>query len=452
MKQGSSWRPRAARPESGQTLVLFAIALVALLAGVGLVVDGGNAVAQQRRAQNAMDSVSEAGAVELSKDLAAQALNQTPLPITDLNVSIAVRNAASFNGMRPQDMDAYYTTITGRCILSGGGTAAPPCDQAAGAVAVGNGAIPTVSYDAANGGQQCPVPTGSDPKSVPALACGVAASGSLSFATYFAGVVGINQLGASARATAVAGAVTTFCAGNVPCNLLPLTIPATVTSCDGQNKYSYPGSGPYTVVDSPTAANEEIVPICGTGDGSVGWLAFQPEDSSCGGGKSDLECDITTPDNPPLTLPAWINTETGNTNSLPIDTAVNTYDGQVVYLPLFTCLADQQYTGGQQIPTSLACPASGYKLHKGSNLYYRIEYAAPFLLDHAYINGNPKISGAYACDGGNPPGNPGSPPSGGNGATGCLKGWFVPTLLGPGSTVGLGGGLPTTAFGVQLIR
>ena len=63
-----------------------------------------------------------------------------------------------------------------------------------------------------------------------------------------------------------------------------------------------------------------------------------------------------------------------------------------------------------------------------------------FYLDHAYINGsNPECNQA-----------PGAPPAGGNGGTGCLKGWFVQPLS--AGAVGSGPHTPGGAVSVQLIR
>ena len=55
-----SMRP-GRRREGGQILVIFVGGLIALFLGVAVVVDGGNAMAQQRDTQNAADSASEAG-------------------------------------------------------------------------------------------------------------------------------------------------------------------------------------------------------------------------------------------------------------------------------------------------------------------------------------------------------------------------------------------------------
>jgi len=54
------------RTERGQTLVVVALAMVALLGMSALIVDGGNAFAQQRGSQNGSDAASEAGATVLA--------------------------------------------------------------------------------------------------------------------------------------------------------------------------------------------------------------------------------------------------------------------------------------------------------------------------------------------------------------------------------------------------
>jgi hypothetical protein len=59
----STPKPRAHKPrESGQTIVLFALILVAVVAMVGLIIDGGAAAGQRRTQQNAADMAALAGA------------------------------------------------------------------------------------------------------------------------------------------------------------------------------------------------------------------------------------------------------------------------------------------------------------------------------------------------------------------------------------------------------
>jgi Flp pilus assembly protein TadG len=447
--------PSNRRGERGQILVLLVISIFALILGVGLVLDGGNAFAQQRATQNGTDAAANAGAVQLLKNVAAQTL--TSPPVTDAMVLGAVNAAATNNSLGAPT--AFYTTIAGQCILSGGSTANPPCTTAAGAVAVGSGSIPTVN--AVSGNPLCPLPYGI-PATTAAPACGVAVYGSRTFRTYFIGLgswigaSGINQLTASAAATAIAGSALTICSASDPCGFLPIAFPTTFSLCDGTNRQVTFGTGAWATRTSFTSGTEQIIPLCVTAPGSVGWLAVQPEDtgSGCNGAIPDLICDITTPDNPPLTLPVWINAQTGNTNAKNVEDAVNTHAGstigtyepgsdQAVVIPLYDCVEDNvgQLMGPPPIPPGAPLCPSPAQNSVGSKTYYHIVAIASFLLDHAYINGN------------NPECNqsPGLPFVGGNGATGCLKGW-VTQVSTPTAQIGTGFGNPTGVFGVQLIR
>ena len=66
---------------------------------------------------------------------------------------------------------------------------------------------------------------------------------------------------------------------------------------------------------------------------------------------------------------------------------------------------------------------------------YRVVAIAAMVLDHSYIQSN------------NPECNrtPGSPPAGGNGSNGCIKGWL--TQIVTTGTVGLPTGTPGTVWG-----
>ncbi len=72
-------RPRAAdRGQRGQIIVIAALAMIALIGGVSLILEGGNAYAHQRIAQNAADSVANAGATVLAKRLGGGTRRPTP--------------------------------------------------------------------------------------------------------------------------------------------------------------------------------------------------------------------------------------------------------------------------------------------------------------------------------------------------------------------------------------
>ena len=57
------------RAQRGQIIVVAALTMIALIGGVSLVLEGGNAYAHQRMAQNAADSVANAGATILAQRL-----------------------------------------------------------------------------------------------------------------------------------------------------------------------------------------------------------------------------------------------------------------------------------------------------------------------------------------------------------------------------------------------
>jgi Flp pilus assembly protein TadG len=455
--RGTARRRASGNSQAGQTLVIFAGGLVAMLAAVALVLDGGNAFAQQRITQNGVDAAANAGATALVNNLAVQ-VGGTLLPVNDSAVSAAVSTIATQNGIA--SAIAYYTTVAGNCILSSGTSAPQPCSTRPSAVKVGSGAIPTVVADA-SGNPQCPLPHytssgGVTPASTPAYACGVAVYGSKPFSTLVAGAIGISQFTASATATAVAGAQNSICPAGTPCGFLPIAFPMSMTQCSKTDKLDFGHWVAYNVIPAGTplsASNESIIQICGTDAGSVGFLAIQPED---GGGVADLGADIRTPDNPPLFLPLWIQTQTGNTNAVEDD--VNTYAGQVVgtyepgkdqlvTIPLYDCTTDVKVVGGQQNPATSPAQCSGLSAGDlntgtGNNLYYHIPSVAGFVLDHAYIQGN----NSTACNSA-----PGTTIGTGNGATACLKGWFV-SVSTPSTGVGSGYGSLATSFGVQLIK
>jgi hypothetical protein len=106
---------RVARQEAGQTLALMALVLVGLLAMVALVIDGGNAYAQQRMTQNGTDAAAEAGAVVLANRLVG-------LPVDDTMVWTAVDSIGNQNEVTITS--AEYTDATGVALGSvvGGGT------------------------------------------------------------------------------------------------------------------------------------------------------------------------------------------------------------------------------------------------------------------------------------------------------------------------------------------
>ena len=76
------------RSGSGQMIVLFAGALTVIILIVGLVIDGGNALAQRRGVQNGSDFAAMAGARIVAEWVGGDTNNGT-----DGNVGLAIQNA-----------------------------------------------------------------------------------------------------------------------------------------------------------------------------------------------------------------------------------------------------------------------------------------------------------------------------------------------------------------------
>src|SRR5438093_3781369 len=74
--------------ERGQALAIMAIAMAAVLAGTAMVIDGGNAMAQQRGTQNATDAAALAGSTVIAQKMGGATR-------TDSNVVSAMSTAFS---------------------------------------------------------------------------------------------------------------------------------------------------------------------------------------------------------------------------------------------------------------------------------------------------------------------------------------------------------------------
>lgn len=404
------------RNERGQVLVIVAVALVAIMAMVGLVVDGGFAWGKQRDTQNAADAAAEAGAVVMAQRLAGVVPAKT-----DLDVETAVLLAGSENGVDPPD--AWYTDIAGNLLDDTGAVVADRADAAK----VGDVGV------------------------IPPNAAGVEAIGSQSFPTFLVRVIGFDQLTVTAPATAVAGYVTDVCSAEAGCDVIPVTVPVSVLGCDGQNdpKPVSPPK-PWEPIMEPIT-----VPLCRNGPGNVGWLDWTPT----GGGTSELEQSIRFPDNDTMTIPDWFYiTATGNINSSQIEDALNeVWGGEIGLIPQFdgTC---NTAPGGPGLEN---CPAANVG-GTGSNQWYHLpQFAAfefcggtPNWCDGTYDDGRGgTTSGPSYAKGAYISGNDSATCDTGNGGTACLAGRFVNFMGGP-YTVGAGSGTtaPTSVIGVQLIR
>lgn len=375
---------RTPRDERGQVLVIVAMALVAIVAMVGLVIDGGRAWTIQRDTQNGSDAVAKAGTVVIQRMLAQVG---TPTP-NDFDVACAVEGSATANGVDLES--AEYVDAFG--------------DPLATPVMVG-----TCATDLGTA-----IPTGAQ---------GVRAVASQTFETLLMKVIGRDTLRTEANAIAVVGQLQTLTGG-----ALPITFPQTGFVCDSTNASftirEDDGDGtwePFEIIDEADAdaTNEAVVPLCSTAPGSVGFLDWGP---APGCPNQNLAESITNPCTRTIPIPAWVQTQTGNVNSL--EGELNALAGSILAIPIHdgTCQSDLPDSS----PPS-ACP-QGLWSGSGDNLYYHIPFWVGFLLDEAQVQG-----GDAEC--GQPPGSPQLNPPG-HGVS-CLKGWFVELIPGPGS-VGIG--------------
>ena len=398
---------RDRRRQPGQALVAMALAMLAVIAGMGLIIDAGNAWAQQRIAQAGNDAAAEAGAAVLNR---ADAGQPAPAGGWDQEVLAKINGTAALNQITVPI--SYYTDICGT-FLKPDGTKATSTADAAVVGASGTGSLPTNNHT----NPDCP-------SGIVGPVAGVQVQASRTFGSFVSRVVGIGTLNANTTATAVSGLLQGTCSATTGCVVLPVTAPVTVVSCDGSNN---PVS-----TSTPWPKNVRvIIPLCKNGPGNVGWLDWTPKS----GGTPELINSILHPNNPPINLPSWnYVADTGNVNSKGVEDAMNTYAGQDVMFPLFdlTCGKDPDISKVGVAPAYGCTDIGG----NGSNQWYRFPAFGGFTLEHAYIQGSNKAE----CDTG-------------NGATSCLIGVFVDFQTSGTVGPGIGGGTTTSAVrGVQLIK
>ncbi len=311
--------PEAVRSDRGQILVVAAFAMVAMVAMAALVLEGGNAYAQQRSTQNGVDATANAGAVILAERLGGATH-------TDADVASTVAAFAAANGVSTQTaglstQTAYYTNITGQFLSTAGVVVA---DKSAAAV-VGGGTIPS--------GAQ-----------------GVSVDGMKRFATTFGRAIGFNSFDAGATATAVTGRLE----GGA---FIPVVFPINIVDCE-QNGDIGVGVMPWAVSQPPASAGgtpvgqEYIVPLCRSGPGSFMILDLDPN-------KTCAE-EISDPPQISWNLPTWVATDNGNDCAKKMLDGVNALHGKIVFIPV----------------CDVACVRG-----QGSNLEYHIVKVAAFFLD-----------------------------------------------------------------------
>ncbi len=171
------------KSERGQMIVIVAMALTALVAMAGLVIDGGMALANRRQVQNAADAAALAGTRVLGLDLKWRAVNTgnpspppAPFGDTDTAVCDAINDALAYNTNRGQTIPSIdcYT---------------------------GSDNAWYVKFNA----DKTITDLGRVGEGVPALAQGVKVIGNGQSDTFLIGVIGISNITVGANATALAG-------------------------------------------------------------------------------------------------------------------------------------------------------------------------------------------------------------------------------------------------------
>lgn len=159
--------------EHGQSLVIVALMAVVLIGAVGLAVDGGNTYGQRRIAQNAADAASVAGTYTLYSQ------NRTPNGRDDAALLTEINRAAEDSGIPDtngvldpinDNVFSLFTDTLGNILRENG-------------------------QDCVVGGNMCPTKSQE--------AWGVRVITTQSFTTYFASIIGVNNLTVRAAGTAV---------------------------------------------------------------------------------------------------------------------------------------------------------------------------------------------------------------------------------------------------------
>jgi len=224
----------------GQTMVLVALAAIALIAFVALAVDGGNAYGIRREAQSAADAGAIAGTWVM--------VDYPGGPCPGCDVLIKVNEYAEMNGVpdthpgddiRNDNIEAYWVYFDGSCVPVGATT---ECQE---------------------------LHTWTD---IPAGAKGVHVLTHISTTTFFARAIGIGNIGANARATA------TY---NPDGGILPIAVNEYWLGSQGHCPYANCGE-PYSFVRDPS----QLPPFSST-DGGLTWERnFCPDpynDNTCQG-------------------------------------------------------------------------------------------------------------------------------------------------------------------------
>jgi Flp pilus assembly protein TadG len=235
-------RSSASGRQRGQMVVLFALSATAIILAVGLVIDGGYALAQRRASQNASDFAALAGARVLSEFVAGDTNNGK-----DANVKLALVNTININNGIP----ITFGAPNGPVYIGTNGTIVPSAGAATSYV--GNGTIP-------------------------AGAVGLKLTSSRTWTPFFLGLAGITNWTATTTATAKGG----YSAGGPGGNVFPAGIATKFFT-------TYPFCPDPKVISTNPADPcypKNLTPGNTNVPGGFGWLKFGAADkgsSKCGG-------------------------------------------------------------------------------------------------------------------------------------------------------------------------
>ena len=241
---------------SGQMVVLFALVLSVVILGVGLVIDGGNALVQRRASQNASDFAALAGARVIASFIDGDTNNGS-----DTNVRLAISNALAANAAKP----VTFGAPSGPRYIDGNGN--------------------LLGYVASG--------------AIPPTAVGVQVASERSWAPYFLGIIGVNQWTATTIATAKGGY---SLAGPPPGSLFPVGISLAFFQ-------TYPFcSGPVSANPADACYPQQLTPGNLNVPGGFGWLKFgcdgygmgqEPPANAggCGNDRPFLDSEIGPPAN-----------------------------------------------------------------------------------------------------------------------------------------------------------
>jgi putative Flp pilus-assembly TadE/G-like protein len=269
--------------QRGQIIVIAVLSMVTMIGGVALVLEGGNAYAQQRGVQNGADAAANSGATVLAQRLGGAAK-------TDADVVAAVTSVSGSNAVSSSNV--YYTDVKGKPLDTAGAIT-----TAAGAATVGGGTIPP--------GAQ-----------------GVHVGESRSFGTFFGRVIGVSNMSAASDATAVTGRLS----GG---RFLPVVFPVNIVDCEnngslGTGEANWQISEPGT----PPVGQEYIVPLCKTGGGSFMILDLDGTPNNC-------DAEVVNPPSVQFdTFPADVPSDNGNNCAKQMVDEVNKLSGTVVLIPI----------------------------------------------------------------------------------------------------------------------